>query len=168
MNNATPSQHQWLLCSFNNWWGAFVQFNFNIYFWLFNWHPWILLSKYICIHCFCSSSCIPKFIFEMSCEFLAICIIFPNRPLTSLSCKSIFTVNITLAFTLVSRIPACPPVSLSFQFNTLLIFCIETFLGSYQLLLYNIFQHCLIVWVCICIFCINMEHIFTIVFIFRK
>ena len=53
-----------------------------------------------------------KYIFEMPCEFHSICITVSNCPLTSLSCKSIFTVNVTLALILILRIPASPPVSL--------------------------------------------------------
>ena len=119
-----------------------------------------------------------KYIFEMPCEFPAIYITFPNYQLTSLSWKPIFTVNITLALILILRIPASPPVSLWFRFNTSLIFCTETFFGKLSIAfiwyigwsiesikLY--YQHCLIVWVSIFIFCINMECIFRIVYIFR-
>ena len=71
-----------------------------------------------------------KYIFEMRYEFPSMCITVPNCPLTSVSYKSIFTVNITLAFILFLRIPASPTVSLWFRFKTSLSFCIETFFGK--------------------------------------
>ena len=71
-----------------------------------------------------------KYISEMPCEFHSICIRVSNGPLTSLSCKSIFTANITLALILILRIAASPPVSFSFRYNTWLIFCIEAFFSK--------------------------------------
>ena len=132
MNSATPNKNPWVLRSFNNWWWAFTQFNFDIYFcFSIGTHEFSFpnISTFIAFTAALLLSNF-KYIFEMRYEFPSMCITVPNCPLTSVSYKSIFTVNITLAFILFLRIPASPTVSLWFRFKTSLSFCIETFFGK--------------------------------------